>query len=65
MRYQGEVITQTSSFIKDFKSIKEVTSFILEYKRQYNYKVSVYDYMMNDFIYYKPCLSYKPDIDNI
>lgn len=43
--------------------LDEFEDFINEMRYEYTASVSVYDYSLSKFVYYKRCLSYKPEID--
>ena len=52
-----------SGWSKKVDTIKEVTYIIEELKDNYSAHITVFDNSIQDFIFWKNCLTYKFDID--
>ena len=48
---------------EEYDRLDEFESFIDQMRNNYTAKVHVWDKTLQDFIFWKDCLSYKPDID--
>lgn len=50
---------------EECRTINEVLTILDELRHEYSAKLSVWDRELNDFIYYKYSLTYKPETDLI
>lgn len=48
---------------QEYDRLDEFEDFINEMRNEYTAAVRVYDYKLGDFIFWKDCLTFKPDID--
>ena len=49
----------------EFDTLAEFEDIVDGYRKDYSAMFTVYDYTLHDFVFYKKCLSYKPDIDKL
>lgn len=52
-------------WIKEYDRLDEFEDFVDEMRREYTARLTVYDVSVNEFIFWKDCLSYKPYIDKL
>lgn len=50
---------------QEYDRLDEFEDFVNEMRREYTASITVWDTSVQDFIFWKDCLSYKPSIDKL